>query len=399
MNTPRRSPTSRPLLAGLLVALCLVLAPVTAGTAGTSPGVADAAAGRAVPPHLHAAPVRTRSVPPARHVFVINIENKGYDRTWGPDSQAPYLSRVLRAKGVLLDHYYGTAHVSQSNYVAQISGQGPNPQMQSDCQYFTDFHQIGTVAPGQAVGTGCVFPRSVGSLPIQMTRAHLSWRGYMGDMDGACEHPVVDQQDHTQSASAQHMYATRHDPFVYFHAIIDKPAYCREHVVPLTRLRDDLRDRRRTPRLVYITPDLCDDGHDAPCADGRPGGLRSVDVFMKRWVPRILASRAFKKDGVLIVTADESDGPQTDSTACCGETAVNTPQAGIAGSGGGRIGSLVISRWTRPGTWSTTPYNHYSLLGSMERIFGLPKLGYARAQGLDTFGLDVYNSGWNERRG
>ena len=50
----------------------------------------------------------------------------------------------------------------------------------------------------------------------------------------------------------------------------------------------------------------------------------------------------------------------------------------------------------KPGTWSTTPYNHYSLLGSIEQIFGLPKLGYARTEGLDTFGLDVYNSGWDE---
>ena len=68
-----------------------------------------------------------RYVPPIRHVFVINIENKGYDTTWGDDSPAPYLAKKLRAKGVLLSSYYGTAHNSLGNYLAQISGQGPDP--------------------------------------------------------------------------------------------------------------------------------------------------------------------------------------------------------------------------------------------------------------------------------
>ena len=56
---------------------------------------------------------------------------------------------------------------------------------------------------------------------------------------------------------------------------------------------------------------------------------------------------------------------------------------------------MLSRRFVKPNTWSTTPYNHYSLLGSLEEIFGLSKLGYARAV-TDVFGLDVYNSGWNE---
>lgn len=62
--------------------------------------------------------------------------------------------------------------------------------------------------------------------------------------------------------------------------------------------------------------------------------------------------------------------------------------------GGGRIGALVISRWTSGGTWSTTPYDRYSLLASIEDVFGLPYLGYARTDGLNEFGLDIYNNGW-----
>ena len=118
---------------------------------------------------------------------------------------------------------------------------------------------------------------------------------------------------------------------------------------------------------------------------------------MRTWVPRILDSPAFKKDGMLVITADEADTPQSDASACCGEgPAPNSPQPGIVGMGGGRVGALVISKFTRGNTWSTTPYNHYSLLASLEEIFGLPKLGYAQQDGLDRFGLDVYNNGWNE---
>ena len=58
------------------------------------------------------------------------------------------------------------------------------------------------------------------------------------------------------------------------------------------------------------------------------------------------------------------------------------------------IGLLAISRWTKPGTSSTYGYNHYALLGSVEAVFGLPRLGYAATPGRRMFGLDVYNSSW-----
>jgi hypothetical protein len=239
------------------------------------------------------APSISRYVPPVRHVFVINIENKGYDKTWGPGSKAPYLATTLRRKGVLLNAYHGTAHNSQPNYVAQVSGQGPNPDMQADCQVFSPFQGSGTEAPGQYRGVGCVFPRTVRNIGRQLTAHSLSWKGYMEGMSRACQHPAVGSQDPTQKATATHAYAVRHNPFMYFRSIIDHPAYCRRHVVPLARLRTDLERVRTTPHLTYITPDLCHDGHDAPCANGEPGGLVSVNRFMRRWVPRILQSPAY----------------------------------------------------------------------------------------------------------
>ena len=104
---------------------------------------------------------------------------------------------------------------------------------------------------------------------------------------------------------------------------------------------------------------------------------------------------AFLKNGMLVITADEADGAPQDSSDCCGElTGPNTANPGLFGPGGGKIGALVISHFTQPGTWSTTPYNHYSLLASLEEIFRLPKIGMARQSGLPVFGLDVYNNGW-----
>jgi phospholipase C len=68
-----------------------------------------------------------------KHVFVIVLENEGFDVTFGPNSKAPYLSKTLPTQGVLLTQYYGTGHVSLDNYIAMISGQAATPQTRNDC--------------------------------------------------------------------------------------------------------------------------------------------------------------------------------------------------------------------------------------------------------------------------
>ena len=137
-----------------------------------------------------------------------------------------------------------------------------------------------------------------------------------------------------------------------------------------------------TPNLSYITPNLCNDGHDSPCVDGRPGGLVSADAWLRQRVPMILDSPAFKQDGMLVITFDEAEGNATG------------PASGIpGGTAGGRIGALVLSPQVKGGTSSDTLYNHFSLLASIEDIFSLPYLGYAGASGLNRFGSDVFNAG------
>jgi phosphatidylinositol-3-phosphatase len=332
--------------------------------------------------------------PRIRHVFVVNIENKGFRTTWGKHSRAPYLAKTLRARGVLLTQYYGTAHHSLGNYLAQISGQGPTYAIQHDCPRYTRFQEEGAVrAPQQVYGNGCVFPRKVDTLAGQFDRSGLSWRGYLQDMARPCQHSRLGAKEHWARGTRHQQYATRHNPFMYFRSITSRPTYCRGHVKPLQALAHDLKRKATTRTLSYISPDLCHDAHDARCADGGPGGLRAANTWFRNWVPKILRSPAFRADGMLVITADESEGVREDSRGCCGEGAgPNSGRPGIDGPGGGRIGALVIApRFVAPGSATSTPYNHYSLLGSIEDLFGLDRLGYARTV-TSVFGTDVYNA-------
>ncbi len=361
---------------------------------------ADAAAPRPGT-HAAAAPTSSRSaavsakdttalaapLPRVRHVFVINLENKGYDKTFRPGSHAPYLRKKLRAKGQLLSQYYGVAHHSLPNYIAQLSGQGPNPQTQSDCHVFSNFTRSGTAAPGQAVGHGCVYPKTVRTVANQLTQHGLTWKGYMESMHSACRHPALNTVDGTRKAEVGDQYAARHNPFVYFHSIIDSKKCAKRNVV-LKKLPKDLARVRTTANLTYITPNSCNDAHDSPCVDGRRGGLATANKWLKRWVPKILASPAYQKNGLMIVTFDEADSGSAD--ACCGEgPGPNSPLPGITGLGGGRTGSVLVSPFIKRGSFNDTPYNHYSLLRTIENLFQLKPLGYAadaRGFGVDVFG-------------
>lgn len=374
------------------------------------------------------------AMPPIRHVFVITLENKNFSTSFGPGSDAPYLATTLRAKGALLPNYYGTGHNSLDNYIAMVSGQATTPQTSADCNTYADFHQTGTAVDGQAVGQGCVYPAPVKTLVNQLMAAGLTWKGYMGDMgndpareSSTCGHPPLNGLDLTERAEAPStavplgdMYATRHDPFMYFHGVIDLPV-CRTNVVNLNQLQTDLQAASTTPNFSFITPNLCDDGHDAPCANGQPGGLKSINVFLKKWVPLILNSPAYQQDGLIIINFDEGGSGEIEQTAlgttvtvygtsCCnqqqgpnlpGKYPVITTQLShgrvvtkkILGFGGDRPGALLLSKYIRPGTVTETPYNHYSLLKSLEQIFGIHEyLGYAGQQGLTPFGRDIFTN-------
>ena len=348
---------------------------------------------------LTATPRAEASGPAVKHVFVIVLENEAESTSFGPGSPAPYLAKTLVSEGAFIPNYYGIGHASLDNYIAMISGQAPNPTTQADCGTFSEFVPTGPLtSDGQLPGSGCVYPSTVQTVAGQLDAAGLTWKGYMDSMGSdpareaaTCGHPAIGTADGTQVESATDQYATRHDPFMYFHSIIDNAALCNADVVPLTNLAADLASVGTTPNLSFITPGLCNDGHNTNCANGDPGGLPQVNTFLPGLINEIQASPAYKQDGLIVVTFDEGEG---DSSSCCGEqSGPNVAQPGGAGPGGGPVGAVLLSPFIAPGTVTQTAYNHYSLLRSIEQTFGLSYLGYAGQAGLNTFGSDIFTAG------
>jgi hypothetical protein len=355
-------------------------------------------------------------LPKVGHVFVIMLENEDYATTFGEPAADPYLAQTLPSEGALLSEYFATGHESNDNYIALVSGQPPNPENQADCQIYDNFTAPITLSNGVVGGVGCVYPASVANIGTQLTAAGKSWKAYEQDMgndpnreSAACGHPALETKDETQEAVEGDGYATRHDPFVYFHSVIDNQEYCDRHVVALggpegempadalhgeTGLVSDLKSAAKTPDFSFITPNLCNDGHDFPCKNQPSGAsaLADIDTFLETWVPKITSSPAFRKNGLLMITFDESDGPQSDASACCEEQpGPDSPLPGITGPGGGRIGAVLLSPFIKAGTVSDVPYNHYSALASFETLFGLPRLAEA-ASVPATFGADVFTA-------
>ena len=351
-----------------------------------------------VVPGAAATPALAAPAPQIEHLFIITLENKNAEKTFSEPSPAPYLGTTMRAAGAFIPNYFGIGHASLDNYLAMISGQPPNLATQADCLLFTEMVPASLRADGVAVGQGCVYPSRVQTVADQLEDSGHSWRGYMQDMansveageSATCRHPALNSQDMTQAAGPTDQYATRHNPFMYFHSIIDSPA-CHRNVVDLSHLEEDLASAATTPEYAFITPDLCADGHDPTCADiYSPGGFAGINAFLERWVPLIQASAAYRDHGAILVAFDESE---KGAESCCNEAiGPNTLSNGGAqpGNGGGRTGAVIVSPCVKPGTETQTAYNHYSMLRWVEDNFGLDHLANAGAPGLSSFGPDVF---------
>jgi hypothetical protein len=349
----------------------------------------------------------TAGLPKIGHVFIVILENEDVLATYGPNSPATYLIDTLAPMGTFLSQYYAVGHASLDNYTAAVSGQAPDSSTSADCSINTNFVPRGAnggwnTTTGQIAGEGCVYPKGVWTIGNQLTAAHMTWKAYMEDMgndpsreSSVCGHVPIGAVDITDNEEPEDLYAARHNPFVWFHSIIDG-AEC-NNVVSLNPLQQDLQSVATTANYTWISPNVCHDGHDAPCITGEPGGLVSANLWLKSWIPLILNSPAYKQDGLLIIISDEAEGTNG-SVACCGEQpGPNEALPGGDGPGGGDVGAVFISKFITPGGFDDTQYNHYSLLASIFNIFQLQKfgqhqLGYASAAGLPVFGADVFTN-------
>jgi hypothetical protein len=253
-----------------------------------------------------------RSLPAFSHAVVIVMENEECGDVIG-NRHAPFLTKLAR-RYALATSYFAIRHPSLPNYLA-LTG-GSTFGIASDCK----------VCRVQAT-----------NLVDQLDRAGVSWKAYMEGLPQPCFAGAVAGR-----------YAKKHDPFVYYSDVAGNPARC-SRVVPLTELLPDL-ESGRLPAFTWITPDLCHDMHDC--------GVAAGDRFLAGLIPRLL--RALGPRGVLFVTWDEGE---TDSTRGCCERA-----------SGGRVATIVAGPLARRGVEVAVPYDHYSLLRTIEDAWRLPEL-------------------------
>jgi hypothetical protein len=358
-------------LAAVAAAISYVGLPASGATSGTTSGQANGGG-----------PIHT--------VFLIVLENESESATYpGTGTELDKLAQ----QGVFFSNYFATGHASLDNYIALMSGQSQYSSTSQDCPFYHDgggsVDSKGFYQPLSPQDVGCVYPSQVKTLADQMNAAGIGWRGYMEDLGntstretnpcgqpaigGVAVDPAVGGVDQTQLATSTDQYAARHNPFPYFHSLIDKsllgsPSLCEQHVVPLSNLAGDLASGQ-VGAFNFITPNLCDDGHDSPCkgpgADANPGagGLVSANAFLAKLVPEIQASSVYQHGGLIVITTDEGSG----NDSCCGESG----QPGIqTGGGGGKVGLVALSTRITPHV-STCAYNHFSLLRTWEDLFQL----------------------------
>jgi phospholipase C len=169
-----------------------------------------------------------------------------------------------------------------------------------------------------------------------------TWKAYEESMPSNC--------DKSDSGN----YAVRHNPPPYYTRL----AGCATHDVPYTKLANDLASNT-LPAFSFITPNLIHDMHDGTIADG--------DTWLANNLPKILGSPEYRAGSTAVfITWDEGSGGYTFED-CDSNTSDSSCQ----------VATIVISPSTPAGTTSSTFFNHYSLLGTTERLLGLPRLAQA----------------------
>jgi phosphatidylinositol-3-phosphatase len=268
------------------------------------------------------APVGAAAGPTFSHLFVVVMENRSYAAAMGD----PTIAAIAR-RGALFTNYYAVSHPSLPNYLA-LTG-GSTFGIASDC-------------------VTCYV--SANNLGQQLTAANVSWDAYLEGVPGPCFLDPYGGSD----------YAAKHNPFRYFDDVRSSRAAC-SHLRPLTDLAPTLaRPAASVPRFVWVTPDLCHDGHDC--------STPIAAAWLKSLVAEVTSSAAYRAGGALVITWDEGDG-----SAGLGASR----RAGATG-GGGRVPAIVLSTATTPGTRVGAARDHYSLLATVEDVFGLARLAHAR---------------------
>jgi hypothetical protein len=318
------------------------------------------------------------AVPRYRHVFVIMGENKDWERIDG-STNAPRLTRLAETYGDAT-RFYGEVHPSEANYVALLGGSTFG--IHDDDAFYcmpgsTRSSCHGANAPGYA-------PHTIDAphLGTQLEAAGLTWKAYNQSIPGPGSLAVYGSNAAEDGPNAPQMYASKHSGFLNFRSAQNDPQRA-QRIVGYDALRADLASGN-LPSFGLIIPNLCDDMHGMSVDSGAPQNCvyQNLDAIIQRGdaafaklVDMIQAAPVWRSpDNVaIVITFDEDDG--TGRAGCCGVTP-NAP----SNFGGGHIATLVITNHGPRGVSDPTPYNHYSLLRTIEDAFGIHDyLGLAAA--------------------
>jgi hypothetical protein len=380
------------------------------------------------------------ALPEVKHAWLIVLGENSYEGTYSATptngaTTAPYLTRTLPAKGLLIPNYYGVTGGVLANEIAMLSGQGPTLETAANCPNFTTiFPATVSETAAQVEGAGCAYPDTVESLPTQLEEKEVSWRAYVEDMENGgaigqpwrCRKPTVGFSDPPASIGDQ--YVNWRNPVVYFNAVAESKE-CEKHDVGFEILTKDLKAKKKTPALSLIFPDACHAGGETECEPGAPTGAVGAAQLLKTLVPAIMHSPAYEEGGGLImITSAQAPqaGEHPDPSACClaptypnlplvadattpaattgtattessateteeEATTKYTEESVLTSGGGGKVGLLIISPLVLAGSVEETEYaNHFTLLKTLETMFGVEPLGYAAGEEVPTLSPELF---------
>jgi phospholipase C len=310
---------------------------------------------------------RDRAVPHYDHIFVIIEENKSYGTVLDHDF-APTMSQLAKTYGNATQ-MFAERHPSEPNYVALIGGDTfgiadddswycvPGSTAQFNCK--------GADAPG-------FVPHLVtgDNLATQLNAKGLDWRAYLENLPAPGSLAIVSPETDTAPAA---LYAAKHTGFTNFASVHQDPNLAQK-LVSFDPLYTDLKSGN-VPAFTLIVPNQCDEMHGinspkspADCRNNDNGQLvRRGDANVKQIVDAIQASPVWKSGNAAIVITWDEDGkddrvPGAPQSCCVVDD--HNP-------GGGRIPTIVITNHGPRGLADPTPYDHYSLLRTIEDAFGI----------------------------
>ncbi len=332
----------------VLITRARAIAAAAALVAGLAVPAAAAAASTGT--HSAAAAASTASaaskVPRYDHIVVIMFTDHAYVDILH-NKYAPTFNRLAREYG-LATHYYTTSDPDTAGIMAFLAGNS----------FGIDDH-----APYWDV------PISKPSLLSQLDRAHKSWKEYVQDIPyagylGDC-YPTVCQE--TDSLYKQEKF----NPVPDLTSVADFPAEARK-MVPASELATDAR-AGRLPNFSLIDPNECANMHGGPpwCEDspdnlGQPDDDKLVaggDSYLRQITSEIMSGAQWRHGNNAIVIT-ETEG--LTSAGCCD-----------ANPGTGRVFTVVVTSHGPRHLTDGTPFNHYSLLATIQHAFGLGCLQFS----------------------